>query len=371
MLIRELAERLAGTMMPVVAGIGPRSGELRSGVSRRIPWLDYEEFGPNIDRNLAAVIWFAAPLIGLSLLLWARYSPRIWLGNGLLSAALGIVPQKISEGRVVVSYNAYMSEDKPGRRRMAKWIARHVDLVLVNSEGSLVDAETFAPRERIRILPLCADNIFFTDGEPAPSRLEWGVGDGLVVAFVGRLDREKHCGFLLQVAALCPPGGIRFVFAGHGPMKDAVEAFAAGHPNVLYLGRILDREKLRDLYQAADIVWSYADETYLAKPAVEALASGVPILIPDRPAILAKAERRATIDPKLVPDGIGWIVDSEDAKSVAQLLIALGRDRDRLARMRPDCRAYARRHYSSETGDVAVRAILSLLDGASPRTRIP
>src|SRR5437899_12792455 len=111
MLINELAERLKPHLDSVIAAVGPPSQTVPDAKGYRIPWLDYEEYGPRIDRSLLAVLWFEMPLAVLSLILWAMHRPRIWLGNGLLSSALGIIPQKIAGGHLVVSYNAYMAED--------------------------------------------------------------------------------------------------------------------------------------------------------------------------------------------------------------------------------------------------------------------
>src|SRR2546426_2892490 len=144
MLIHELAGRLAPLMEIFVAAVSPRTQTVPDEKGYRIPWLDYEEYGPRIDRSLLAVLWFETPLAILSLLLWAWYRPRIWLGNGLLSCALGIIPQKISGGRLVVSYNAYMGEDRPGRIGLARLAAQHASLLLVNSQGSYDDARPFA-----------------------------------------------------------------------------------------------------------------------------------------------------------------------------------------------------------------------------------
>src|SRR3989442_82522 len=188
----------------------------------RIPWLDYEEYGPRIDRSLLAVLWFETPLAILSLLLWAWYRPRIWLGNGLLSCALGLIPQKILGGRLVGSYNAYMGEDRPGRIGLARLAARHASLLLVNSQGSYDDARSFADPVKIRILPLMADDVFFSDGDPARLRKELSIDDRFVVGFVGRLDSEKHCDFLLKVAEASEPS--KTAFASVGRRRRAADA---------------------------------------------------------------------------------------------------------------------------------------------------
>ncbi len=360
-LINELARRLRDSAKIVISALGPRSQTISEARCYCLPWLDYEEYGARIDRNMLAVLWFEGPLLILSLLLWARYRPKIWLGNGLLSSALGIVPQKILNASVVVSYNAYMSAESEMRKSLARVVARHATLIFVNSPGSLLDAESFADREKIRILPHSADDLFFEDGQPEVLGRQLGLTETFVVLFVGRLDREKHCDFLLRVAEASNPDRISFVFVGHGPLAEEIQAVSERTRNVRFLGRITDRVKLRDAYQMADVVWSYADETYLAKPAVEALASGTPIMVPDVPAILVKTTTKARIDPSLVPPDVGWLVSIRRTHDIARLIEEIDRSGLVNAPSRRRCREYASQHYSSRNADKAVEQLLSFV----------
>src|SRR2546428_11198300 len=61
MLIHELAGRLAPHVDTVVAAVGPRTQTVPGEKGDRIPWLDYEEYGPPIGRSLLAGPWGAEP----------------------------------------------------------------------------------------------------------------------------------------------------------------------------------------------------------------------------------------------------------------------------------------------------------------------
>ncbi len=368
-LINELANRLAGEFEVRAAGLGRAVSQTGRVRPVRMPWLDYEEYGPKIGRKILALLWFEVPLALLALLVWTQCRPRIWLGNGLLSSAVGIVPQKIVSGHVVVSYNDYTGEGEPMRTRLSRLAAAHASLLFVNSQGSLEDASIFADVTKMRILAHAADDIFFTDGDPARLRSRVGLGARRVVAFVGRLDEEKHCGFLLRVIERTDPAKVGFVFAGSGPMSDQVQTLVARRDNVRYLGRITDRRELRDLYQMADVVWSYGDETYLAKPAVEALASGTPIIVPAVPAIQARWGTRARVRATLVPPGIGWIIPVDDPEAVAQMLVDPTNARTS-AETRRRCREHAQAMYSSRNTSDALEEIRALMT-KSPSTDHP
>src|SRR2546427_13307382 len=361
MLIHELAGRLAPLMEIVVAAVSPRTQTVPDAKGYRIPWLDYEEYGPRIDRSLLAVLWFEMPLAILSLLLWAWYRPRIWLGNGLLSCALGIIPQKILGGRLVVSYNAYMGEDRPGRVGLARLAARHASLLLVNSQGSYDDARSFADPVKIRILPLMADDVFFSDGDPARLRKELSIDDRFVVVFVGRLDSEKHCDFLLKVAEASNPSKTAFVFVGRGPLADQVDEASRIRPNIIALGRITDRANLRDVYQMADVVWSYADETYLAKPAVEALAAGTSIIVPGLPPLSTKAAPKGQIDQSLGSSAVGRPLSLAHPARIAKLIDELRQNGQFGREARRRCREYVYVNYSLRKSEAVQVELLELL----------
>jgi len=241
--------------------------------------------------------------------------------------------------------------------RLTRSAARSIDLIVVNSRGSSENVSGLVPDGRIVVSEHYADAGLFQSelGRPDPDA-------PVSVLYVGRLDPDKLCDALIRAAEDPRTRGMRFVFVGVGAFQGAVEALAAGQGNVAYLGYVSDRARLLDLYARADVVWSYGDESYLALPAVEALAAGRPVIVPRLVAIADKAARGATVDEGLVPSQAGWFIDTADHEAVVGLLLHL-REKGVTLDMRAAARECARERYSPTNLSSTVDAIVRLRDG--------
>jgi len=126
---------------------------------------------------------------------------------------------------------------------------------------------------------------------------------------------------------------------------------------VTYLGYISNRAELKKLYKKANVLWSFADVTYLGLPAIEALACGTPIIVPKYAAIMGN---RKPIELGLVPESVGWVIDTNSEDEIINLLIRLqqnGISRD----MQERCVGYAKEKYSSANIQKTVEEIHGIL----------
>ncbi|WP_410639722.1 glycosyltransferase family 4 protein [Amycolatopsis sp. lyj-346] len=102
-------------------------------------------------------------------------------------------------------------------------------------------------------------------------------GAGKHVLFLGRVTEEKGVGLLMRAwERLDGALGVPLVVAGTGPMQDEVAAWAAGRPDVSYVG-LQNKAECRAL--TADAVAVVAPSTWLEAfglVVVEAMAAGVP-----------------------------------------------------------------------------------------------
>jgi glycosyltransferase involved in cell wall biosynthesis len=123
---------------------------------------------------------------------------------------------------------------------------------------------------------------------------------------------------------------------------------------VTHLGYIEDKGSLAEIYRDVDVLWGVADDTYVAKPVVEALACGTPVIIPDLSAVTAKAAQGVRIPRDIIPPEVGWVIDGQDVTAARELLLQIRRDR-------PDrseaCRAHASLAYSKRNLSVVVREL--------------
>jgi glycosyltransferase involved in cell wall biosynthesis len=101
------------------------------------------------------------------------------------------------------------------------------------------------------------------------------------VLFVGRLVEQKGLAILCEVIKLAKERGyedkIRFSIAGSGPLQSLVNDVAKRARNVEVLGQI-DGPKLEEMYSSADILIMPSFRETFGNVALEALASGLPVV---------------------------------------------------------------------------------------------
>lgn len=339
-----------------VVGLGPARGVDSRLSVRAVPFPRYDRHGwLTTKSNLIGFLW-NLPLLVLGLVLTYKCRPRIVMHNGLTSAlTLGPLVKRLG-CKSVVMYHGYVDRSA-WDGTLTKRAAAAIDLAVVNSPGSRKNLSGLLPEDRIVISEHYADAALFeTDLERPDCEAP------LTVLYVGRLDPVKLCDALIRAAADSRTRGVRFLFVGVGAFQQDVADVAAANPEVEYLGYVSDRAELLALYAKADVVWSYADDSYLALPAVEALAAGRPVIVPRLVAIEEKAARGVTVDESLVPAGVGWFVDSDDHENVIDLLLRLRRE-GVPAEMRAAARACAAERYSPRNLVSTVNAIVRLRDG--------
>jgi len=161
---------------------------------------------------------------------------------------------------------------RPQSAIMAATLAIHrgtwlgVDRYVALTEGIAEHLRGFGvPAERITVKP----NALVDPGPPAPL----DPAGGFLLA--GRLVPEK--GIPLLFGAWRPEFG-RLRIAGDGPMRNEVAAFAAGRPDVEYLGPLPRPEMLAAVAGASALIVASTWPDVLPTIGIEALAAGRPVL---------------------------------------------------------------------------------------------
>ena len=130
-----------------------------------------------------------------------------------------------------------------------------------------VDLDHFHPRRR---------------DSRAATRVRFGLPSGPVALFAGRFAREKRVDLLLDAwAPIEERTGCRLVLVGGGPR----EAEWRRHPyaaRTIWLPFIADRERFADLLAAVDLYLAPGPYETFGLSAIEAMASGTPVLSVDR-----------------------------------------------------------------------------------------
>lgn len=191
--------------------------------------------------------------------------------------------------------------------------------------------------------------------------------DALVVAFVGRLTRQKRPLDFVRLATLLGqawqreggPEPLHFVIAGAGELEPEVRAAIAASPvaeRIHFVGPLSDP---RPLYRDADLVVLPSENEGLALVTYEAMAMGTPVFSTDVGAQSELLDRE-----QLVPDA-GAV-----APALADRLWPYLLDGQRRKALAIRQQAYVRRHHDATASlDAMERLYARLLRGTPPVAR--
>jgi alpha-1,6-mannosyltransferase len=175
--------------------------------------------------------------------------------------------------------------------------------------GLGVDLERFHPRRR---------------ASAAATRLRHGLPSGPLAIYVGRLAAEKEVDLLLSAwAEVRRRTGAGLVLVGDGPARRRLQR-RSGSDRLHWLPFQHDRDALADLLAAADLAVAPCSIETFGLSALEALASGTPLLSADRGGVAETVAR----------SGAGRMFASGDAGALAEEAVRLlSDDLDGLGRL--------------------------------------
>jgi alpha-1,6-mannosyltransferase len=183
-----------------------------------------------------------------------------------------------------------------------------------------------------------------------------------LLLYVGRLAPEKNLGLLfgaMEQLAQCARGEFRLLVVGDGIERDLweqkMERGAPGH--VLFFGHSQNREVLADIYANADaFVHPNPREPFGIAP-LEAMASGVPVVLPNAGGVLSYAD-----------DTNAWVAEPETAAFAAAVEHATwcGDERDaKIARALQTAQRFRWENVAAEFLDLYAEFV-RLSGGAAP-----
>ncbi len=263
--------------------------------------------------------------------------------NPVALAAFGVEVACHRDLPLLASYHTVLADymDKLrvpwARRPMQEWtrfLHNRAEVNLCTSE-TMVDRARRHGVHRVALWPKAVDTVGYgprhADHEMR-ARLSGGHPEQPLVVYVGRLSREKDLLDLLDPIRALAPAGVRLAIVGSGPQRQELERAFAGTPTV-FTG-YLSGEQLAQAYASADVFWFPSTTETLGLVALEAMASGLPVI-----------GARAGGVPDVITDGVdGFLVDPHDSRGFTQRLKALVDDPALRARMGRAARNEAELH---------------------------
>ncbi len=255
----------------------------------------------------------------------------VWLG--VWARAHGVPSVAISHERLDALLAERAGREVALRRTADRWnrrLAAGFDQVVCATRWAAEEFGRIGADNVVRV-PLGVDLHAFSPAraDPALRARHAAPGQALAVC-VGRLAPEKRPHLAVgAVGALARRGtDVALVMAGDGPLRPALERSAAGLP-VTFAGHVADRAALAALLATADVALTPGPVETFGLAALEALASGTPVV----------AARRGAVAELLDP-GIGVPTFSHPAAVAGALRRVLSWDpqaRRAAARARAEC----------------------------------
>jgi len=241
--------------------------------------------------------------------------------------------------------------------RFLRWTLGLPQLVVVLAQCELEAYREFIPEQEVVALPNGIDcRPFGAVPTLTPAR-----DQPLRLVYIGRIAREKGLYETLQGLRLAHELGVdtRLVIAGQGGEEDRLRRYAQAlgvGQRVVFAGSVFGADKVKIL-AGADVMLLPSYSEGLPYALLEAMAAGVPVIATPVGAI-----------PDVVSNGIhGFLVPPRDGKAIAEALVTLAGDRERIGWMSRACRRRIRAafsidrlaqelalHYGRICGDVAL-----------------
>jgi glycosyltransferase involved in cell wall biosynthesis len=226
--------------------------------------------------------------------------------------------------------------------RMSCRFASSADLVVAPSEQIAATLRERGVRAPLAVVPTGVDLGLFVPGDRAAARRRLGwPADRALCLYVGRLDREKSVGLILEafttIAAAVPSAHLHLV--GQGTHETMLRRLAASGPagERIHFHGGMPREALPTFYQAADLFLFASQTETQGLVLAEAHACALP----------AVAVRASGVD-EVVADGATGVLTKAEPGELADAAIALLLDRDRRGGMASAARAAAEDSFSAD-----------------------
>lgn len=187
--------------------------------------------------------------------------------------------------RILHSHNSKLGETPQKEKRNALLLPLLLSKVNAFAACSDMAAKAMFGDAKYELIPniIDADKYSFDPEIRKTVREQMGADGKFIVATVGRLAAQKNPFFALDVFDLVAEKipHAEYWWIGSGPLYDQVAAYASKLKHADHVRLLGDREDMKDLYQAADVMFMPSLFEGLPVTGVEAQAMGLPCVVSD------------------------------------------------------------------------------------------
>ncbi|MEO3867346.1 glycosyltransferase [Nonomuraea sp. B12E4] len=234
-----------------------------------------------------------------------------WTGSW--ARAAGIRSAMVSHESLAGLLRLYRLPSRHLGDRLNRASAEAFDTVICTTDWAAAEFRRLGVPNLLRV-PLGVDLTTFT-----PSRYDARLRAGLarpgehLLVHCGRMSPEKRPDRSIRALAELRRRGVPavLVVAGDGPLLGSLRERAAGLP-VRFLGHLADREALAGLLATADVALAPGPVETFGLAALEALASGTPVVVSSDsalPEVVGPAGAAAEDDPAAYADAVMALLD--------------------------------------------------------------
>jgi len=314
----------------------------------RVQWFGYNLFH-KLEPYFFATFFYLFPGLFLkSLFIYLKKHNDIDVihAHGLTGALIAKILKKIHKKRTVVSTHAvYNFEKRNLLSVLVKFILKDFDKVLAVGETSKEELKYIGiPEEKLEIHPNWIDLNRFVPLDKIKCREHLGFDkNAFIVFYLGRLIDLKGVNVLLDVAKEVIPD-INFVFAGDGPLSEAIKDVEKKCDNIFFRGKV-DAVDIVMYYNLADIfvLPSQYNEGF-ATVILESIACGVPVLVTNKGCV-----------PWYVDSSVGDVIDPTKENIKGKILYYCNNP-DKLKDKASLCREYAKNKFSEKNFEVILKS---------------
>ena len=195
------------------------------------------------------------------------------------STNLAALRRRVGDTPLAITNHGLYSQNAPEwvfdlyLRTVGRWTFNKSDVIFCYTEKDRDRVREFGIGSRIEVVHNGIDTERFRPEGPESDRIDH---DGPVVLFVGRLVEGKRPGdAVAAVSQLAETRNAKLYVAGEGPLRSEL-----GADHVEFLGQ-LPYEGMPAVYRAADALILPSRAEGLPRTVLEAMASGVPVVVSD------------------------------------------------------------------------------------------